>query len=78
MSIKRLPTKLKKTFANDISDDGFKQFTQSTAHITQHQKNKPPDFPGGSVDKNLPASAGDTRSTPGLGRSYMPKGQLSP
>ena len=26
-------------------------------------------FPGGSVVKNLPASAGDTGSIPGLGRS---------
>ena len=26
-------------------------------------------FPGGSVAKNLPANAGDTGSTPGLGRS---------
>ena len=26
------------------------------------------DFPGGTVDKNLPANAGDTGSTPGLGR----------
>ena len=29
-------------------------------------------FPGGSVIKNLPASAGDTGSIPGLGRSHMP------
>ena len=28
-------------------------------------------FPGGSVIKNLPASAGDTGSIPGLGRSHM-------
>ena len=30
------------------------------------------DFPGGSVVKNLPANAGDTGSSPGLGRSHMP------
>ena len=29
------------------------------------------DFPGGSVVKNLPANAGDTGSSPGLGRSHM-------
>ena len=29
-------------------------------------------FPGGAVLKNLPASAGDTGSIPGLGRSHMP------
>ena len=29
------------------------------------------DFPGGAVVKNLPANAGDTGSSPGLGRSHM-------
>ena len=29
------------------------------------------DFPGGTVVKNLPASAGDMGSSPGLGRSHM-------
>ena len=29
------------------------------------------DFPGGTVVKNLPASAGDTGSSPALGRSHM-------
>ena len=31
-------------------------------------------FPGGSVVKNPPASAGDTASIPGLGRSHIPQG----
>ena len=31
------------------------------------------DFPGGSVVKNLPASAGDTGSIPDLGRFHMPR-----
>ena len=31
------------------------------------------DFPGGTVDKNLPASAGDMGSIPGLGRFHMPQ-----
>ena len=30
-------------------------------------------FPGGSVVKNPPANAGDTGSTPGLGRSLIPQ-----
>ena len=30
-------------------------------------------FPGGAVVKNPPAKAGDTGSSPGLGRSYMPR-----
>ena len=33
------------------------------------------DFPGGAVVKNLPANAGDTGSSPGLGRSHMPQGK---
>ena len=28
-------------------------------------------FPGGAVVENLPADAGDTGSSPGLGRSHM-------
>ena len=31
------------------------------------------DFPGGTVVKNPPANAGDTGSSPGLGRSHMPR-----
>ena len=30
------------------------------------------DFPGGTVDKNLSANAGDTGSILGLGRFHMP------
>ena len=33
----------------------------------------PPGFPGGAVVENLPANAGDTGSSPGLGRSHMPR-----
>ena len=29
-------------------------------------------FPGGAVVRNLPANAGGTGSSPGLGRSHMP------
>ena len=29
-------------------------------------------FPGGAVVENLPANAGDTGSSPGLGGSHMP------
>ena len=29
-------------------------------------------FPGGAVVENPPANAGDTGSSPGLGRSHMP------
>ena len=30
-------------------------------------------FPGGAVVKNLPANTGDTGSSPGPGRSHMPR-----
>ena len=30
-------------------------------------------FPGGAVVESLPANAGDTCSSPGLGRSHMPR-----
>ena len=30
-------------------------------------------FPGGTVVENLPVNAGDTGSSPGLGRSHMPQ-----
>ena len=31
------------------------------------------DFPGGAMDKNLSANAGDTGSIPAPGRSHMPQ-----
>ena len=36
------------------------------------QNEKTGSFPGGAVVENLPANAGDTGSSPGLGRSHMP------
>ena len=35
-------------------------------------KNKTQGFPGGAVVENLPANAGDTGLSLGLGRSHMP------
>ena len=35
------------------------------------KKNSSLDFPGGTVDKNLPANAGDTDLVPDLGRFHM-------
>ena len=43
--------------------------------LTEEMFNKEPEglgFPGGAVVENLPANAGDTGSSPGLGRSHMP------
>ena len=36
-------------------------------------RKEPQDFPGGAVVKNLPANGGDTGSSPGPGRSHMPR-----
>ena len=36
-----------------------------------YRKSENGDFPGGAVVKNPPANAGDTGSSPGLGRSHM-------
>ena len=36
-------------------------------------KTKLTGFPGGAVVENLPANAGDTGSSPGPGRSHMPR-----
>ena len=38
-----------------------------------YNKKKLGGFPGGAVVENLPANAGDTGSSPGLGRSHMPQ-----
>ena len=34
---------------------------------------RPGGFPGGAVVESLPANAGDTGSSPGLGRYHMPR-----
>ena len=41
--------------------------------MVRHKVNKGWDFRGGAVVKNLPANAGDTGSSPGPGRSLMPR-----
>ena len=42
-------------------------------HGRLHNYKKLEGFPGGAVVENLPANAGDTGSSPGLGRSHMPR-----
>ena len=37
------------------------------------KKKKKGGFPGGAVVESLPANAGDTGSSPGLGESHMPR-----
>ena len=38
-----------------------------------NQKQTEGGFPGGAVVESLPANAGDTGSSPGPGRSHMPR-----
>ena len=38
-----------------------------------HMQTNKQGFPGGAVVENLPANAGDTGSSPDLGRSHMPQ-----
>ena len=47
------------------------EYGESGAIRRQYFKKKGRDFPGGTVVKNPPANAGDTGSSPGLGRSHM-------
>ena len=42
-------------------------------HGRDGTQNRRRGFPGGAVVENLPASAGDTGSSPRLGRSHMPR-----
>ena len=39
----------------------------------EQEKRNAKGFPGGAVVENPPANAGDTGSSPGLGRSHMPR-----
>ena len=55
----------------------FSRGTQISIRITGHKKIYIKlwswGFPGGAVVENPPANAGDTGSSPGLGRSHMPQ-----
>ena len=49
--------------------DGFGSHKVTPVHYKTAKRG----FPGGAMVENLPASAGDTGSSPGLGRSHMPR-----
>ena len=59
--------KLNKTVLNNqwVKDERKREFKESFK--------KWRGFPGGAVVENLPANAGDTGSSPGLGRPHMPR-----
>ena len=48
-------------------------FSKAVSVAMGLSKNNNRGFPGGAVVENLPANAGDTGSSPGLGRSHMPR-----
>ena len=56
-----------------IKKKSIKKVKGKRKHRVKKLKNKKEDFPGGAVVKNPPASAGDTGSSPGPGRSHMPR-----
>ena len=47
-------------------------FPPNLSHI-HHRETTIQGFPGGAVVESLPANAGHTGSSPGLGRSHMPR-----
>ena len=53
-----------------MSAGGYELTTCLTAGCL---KRRSEGFPGGAVVENLPANAGDTDSSPGLGRSHIPR-----
>ena len=75
---KRQPTDWEKIFANNVTAKGlisriYQQFIQLNIKKATQPKIGQKGFPGGAVVENLPANAGDTGSSPGLGRSHMPQ-----
>ena len=54
---------------------GFQQWASHSCHTRDPNFKNPGllGFPGGAVVESLPANAGDTGSSPGLGRSHMPR-----
>ena len=51
----------------------FPRSTVTKYHKLSDLKQQKWGLPGGAVVENLPANAGDTGSSPGLGRSHMPR-----
>ena len=79
----------REVYSNTILPQETSQINNLTLHLKQLEKEeqkKTPKlakgkiinirsegFPGGTVVKNPPANAEDTGSSPGLGRSHMPR-----
>ena len=65
------------SFPNSCKAENPKERTREekplSSTMKRVQKNTPQGFPGGAVVKNPPANAGDTGSSPGPGRSHVPR-----
>ena len=59
-----------RSFRSSFKENGRKFDNLNHQHSNKHFGRG---FPGGAVVENLPANAGDTGSSPGLGRSHMPR-----
>ena len=63
--------KIQETFNKDLEEIKSKhRMMNNTINEIKHPLEG---FPGGAVVENLPANAGDTGLSPGLGRSHMPR-----
>ena len=71
--LKRQPTEWEKIFVNKVTNKGFMSKIYS-AHIVLYKKEIPirkwADFSGGTVDRYLPANAGDSGLIPGPRRFH--------
>ena len=56
-----------------LPQNPMKRRNGATGALNLGFKSQLPGFPGSAVAENLPANAGDTGSSPGLGRSHMPR-----
>ena len=56
-----------------VEKDKLHEELRSVEETVEDFKKRCGGFPGGAVVESLPANAGDTGSSPGLGRSHMPR-----
>ena len=75
----KAPEKLSEVEKSNLPNKEFKvliikMFSEHGRRMDEHIKTLQfLGFPGGTVVKNPPANAGDTGSSPGLGRSHTPR-----